>query len=83
MYLPIYTCIQTNHTTRSELGAYLALFIHIYHIYIHTLKVDALKKTSLSLSLSLTHTHTYVQASSPSKLPAGIEVMPLFCSSRV
>ena len=59
MSIPMYTCIQTNHTTRSELGAYLVLFIHIYHIYIHTLKVDALnkKKTSLSLSLSLTHTH--------------------------
>ena len=26
MYLPIYTCIQTNHTTRSELGAYFVLF---------------------------------------------------------
>ena len=41
MFIPVYNCIQTNHATRSELGAYFVLFIHIYHIYIDTLKVDA------------------------------------------
>ena len=56
-------CIQTNHTTRSELGAYLVLFIHIYHVYIDTLKVDAKKKLlPLSLSHSHTYTHTHVRA---------------------
>jgi hypothetical protein len=63
MSIPMYTCIQTNHTTRSELGTYLVLFIHIYNVYIDTLKVDAKKKNlPLSLYHSHTYTHTHVRA---------------------